>query len=251
MDAQMDAQMDAESADAPLPRDADTLSPGGGAAAAPAADVIRLAGLTRRFGAVTALDAVDMEVAAGEFVAIMGPSGSGKTTLLNILSLLDTPSAGSYVLDGIDTSRVTENERVVIRRRKIGLVFQQFHLIPYLNAVENIMLAQHYHSVSDRDEAMEALAGVGLADRASHLPSQLSGGEQQRVCIARALINDPALIMADEPTGNLDEANESLVMDLLQALNARGRTIVLVTHNPDLGARADRIFRLRHGRGDA
>ncbi|MEA4836857.1 MAG: ABC transporter ATP-binding protein [Rhodospirillaceae bacterium] len=211
-------------------------------------EVIGVSGLGKRFGSVAALQDVSFSVQEGEFVAVMGPSGSGKTTLLNILSLLDTPTEGSYRLDGIETAHLSEKEQVIIRREKIGLVFQQFHLIPYLNAVENLMLAQHYHSVADRDEAVEALARVGLAERATHLPSQLSGGEQQRVCIARALINAPALILADEPTGNLDADNEALVMGLLESLRDEGRTIVLVTHNPELGDRTGRVIRLQHGK---
>jgi putative ABC transport system ATP-binding protein len=218
---------------------------------APARDVIEIGGLYKRFGAVTALDGVDLTIRAGEFVAIMGPSGSGKTTLLNILSCLDTPSEGRYLLDGIETATLDGKAQAVVRREKIGLVFQQFHLIPYLSAVENVMLAQHYHSVADRDEAMAALERVGLGPRAQHLPSQLSGGEQQRACIARALINEPAIVLADEPTGNLDEKNEELVMNLFQQLHAEGRTLVLVTHNPELGARTQRIIRLNHGRVEA
>ncbi|MBI1207542.1 MAG: ATP-binding cassette domain-containing protein [Azospirillum sp.] len=224
------------------------------APASPAGDappVIETRGLSKRFGSVAALDGVDITVTAGEFVAIMGPSGSGKTTLLNLLSCLDTPSSGHYLLDGIETAALDGAAQAVVRREKIGLVFQQFHLIPYLSAVENVMLAQHYHSVADRDEATAALARVGLGHRAGHLPSQLSGGEQQRVCIARALINQPALILADEPTGNLDEENERLVMALFQELHREGRTLVLVTHNPDLGALTDRVIRLNHGRLEA
>ncbi len=204
--------------------------------------------LGKRFGAVVALQSVSFDVQAGEFIAIMGPSGSGKTTLLNILSLLDMPSEGSYRLDGIETAGLDAREQTVIRREKIGLVFQQFHLIPYLTALENVMLAQYYHSMADRSEALEALDRVGLAPRSGHLPSQLSGGEQQRVCIARALINAPALILADEPTGNLDAVNEEMVMALFEQLRREGRTIVLVTHNPDLGRRTDRILQLQHGR---
>jgi putative ABC transport system ATP-binding protein len=211
-------------------------------------EVIGIEGLSKRFGSVAALDGVSFAVHEGEFIAIMGPSGSGKTTLLNILSLLDRPTEGVYRLDGIETAGLGEREQSVIRREKIGLVFQQFHLIPYLSAVENVMLAQHYHSVADRAEALEALDHVGLAHRAGHLPSQLSGGEQQRVCIARALINAPAMILADEPTGNLDADNERLVMGLLERLRDEGRTIVLVTHNPELGERTDRIVRLQHGK---
>ncbi|KAA5606105.1 ABC transporter ATP-binding protein [Roseospira marina] len=211
-------------------------------------EVIGAEGLGRRFGTVEALVDVTFTVRQGDFLAIMGPSGSGKTTLLNILSLLDAPTSGSCRLDGIETATLSEADRVVIRREKVGLVFQTFHLIPYLSAVENVMLAQHYHSIADRDEAFAALERVGMGHRADHLPSQLSGGEQQRVCIARALINAPALILADEPTGNLDADNEARVMDLLDSLRHEGRTIVLVTHNPELGARADSILRLQHGR---
>jgi len=214
--------------------------------------VIEIDNLAKRFGKVSALDGVNIRINRGEFAAIMGPSGSGKTTLLNILSCLDTPTEGRYLLDGIDTSSMNEPERAAIRRDKIGLVFQQFHLIPYLTAVENIMLAQHYHSVADKDEAMQALENVGLADRGHHLPSQLSGGEKQRVCVARALINEPAIILADEPTGNLDEKNEAVIMSLFTRLHREeGRTILLVTHNPELGQAAERIIRLAHGRVEA
>ncbi|MDQ0326460.1 putative ABC transport system ATP-binding protein [Rhodopseudomonas julia] len=210
--------------------------------------VIETRGLTKRFGTVTALDHIDLTIRAGEFVSVMGPSGSGKTTFLNLISCLDTPTEGSYLLDGIDVSTFTEKERAVMRRERIGLVFQQFHLIPYLNAQENVMLAQHYHSVVDAEGATRALERVGLADRAHHLPSQLSGGEQQRVCIARALINEPSLILADEPTGNLDAKNEHLVMELFSELHREGRVIVLITHNPELGRLTDRTIWFEHGR---
>lgn len=210
--------------------------------------VIDVEGLAKRFGTVTALSGIDIRIDRGAFVAIMGPSGSGKTTLLNILSCLDTPSEGRYRLDGIDVATLSGREQAVARRERIGLVFQQFHMIPYLNALENIMLAQHYHSVADRGDAMAALERVGMAHRWNHRPAQLSGGEQQRVCIARALINEPALILADEPTGNLDQDNEARVMDILRDLHKEGRTIVLITHNPQLGAMTDRVIHLRHGR---
>ena len=210
--------------------------------------VIALRDLSRSFGAVEALREVSFSIRPGEFVAIMGPSGSGKTTLLNILSCLDRPTGGEYLLDGIPTAQMDEPEQARVRREKIGLVFQQFHLIPYLTALENLMLAQHYHSVADADAALAALERVGLGHRADHRPSQLSGGEQQRVCIARALINEPALILADEPTGNLDEENERVIMDLFRALHREGRTIVLVTHNPAFGNVAERTIRLSHGR---
>lgn len=210
--------------------------------------VLETKGLTKRYGSVTPLDNVDMQVREGEWVAIMGPSGSGKTTMLNLLSLLDTPTEGRYILDGADTSKVSERERAVVRREKIGLVFQQFHLVPYLSALENVMLAQYYHSMVDREDAAQVLERVGLSHRIGHLPSQLSGGEQQRVCIARALINQPAIILADEPTGNLDEANEEIILDFFKELHAEGRTIILVTHNPELAEFSDRVVRLQHGR---
>jgi len=210
--------------------------------------VLETIGLTKRFGSVTPLDGIDMQVREGEWVAIMGPSGSGKTTMLNILSCLDTLSEGKYILDGIDTSIISEKERVVVRREKIGLVFQQFHLVPYLTALENVMLAQYYHGMIDRGDAIAVLERVGLGHRFDHLPSQLSGGEQQRVCIARALINQPAIILADEPTGNLDEVNEEIILDFFKELHAEGRTIVLVTHNPELAEFADRTVRLHHGK---
>lgn len=214
----------------------------------PAHPVIALRNLSRSFGTVEALRDVSVSIRPGEFVAIMGPSGSGKTTLLNILSCLDRPTGGEYLLDGIATAGMDEAEQARIRREKIGLVFQQFHLIPYLTALENLMLAQHYHSVADAGAARAALERVGLGHRADHRPSQLSGGEQQRVCIARALINEPALILADEPTGNLDEENERVIIELFRALHREGRTIVLVTHNPAFGSVAERTIRLSHGR---
>lgn len=164
--------------------------------------------LSKRFGEVTALDDINLCIARGEFVAIMGASGSGKTTLMNILTCLDTASEGQVILDGTDAAALDEEGRRRVRAQKIGLVFQQFHLIPFLTALENIMLAQHYHSVVDEAAARAVLAQVGLEHRMTHLPSQLSGGEQQRVCIARALVNEPPVIFADEPTGNLDEENE-------------------------------------------
>jgi putative ABC transport system ATP-binding protein len=210
--------------------------------------VLETKGLTKKFGNVTSLDRVDMQVSKGEWVSIMGPSGSGKTTMLNILSCLDTSSEGQYILDGVDTSTLTERERVVVRREKIGLIFQQFHLVPYLSALENVMLAQYYHSTIDKWDAVEALERVRLGHRIEHLPSQLSGGEQQRVCIARALINEPAIILADEPTGNLDEANEGVILDIFKELRKEGRTIILVTHNPELAEFSNRVVRLHHGR---
>ncbi|MBS4432374.1 ABC transporter ATP-binding protein [Pectobacterium punjabense] len=210
--------------------------------------VIETRQLYKRFGQVTALEDINIRIARGEFVAIMGASGSGKTTLMNILTCLDTVSEGQVLLDGIDAAGLDEEGRRQFRADKIGLVFQQFHLIPFLTALENVMLAQHYHSVVDEAAAQRVLEQVGLAHRVDHLPSQLSGGEQQRVCIARALVNEPPVIFADEPTGNLDEENERRVLDLLKDLHRQGRTIVMVTHNPELGRFADRIIRLQHGK---
>ncbi|HGP3735274.1 TPA: ABC transporter ATP-binding protein [Yersinia enterocolitica] len=210
--------------------------------------VIETRHLYKRFGQVTALEDINIRINRGEFVAIMGASGSGKTTLMNILTCLDTVTEGQVLLDGIDAAGLDEEGRRKFRADKIGLVFQQFHLIPYLTALENIMLAQHYHSVVDEDAARQVLEQVGMTPRMSHLPSQLSDGEQQRVCIARALVNQPPIIFADEPTGNLDEENEQRVLDLLNHIHRQGRTIVMVTHNPDLGCVADRIIRLQHGK---
>ena len=210
--------------------------------------VIETRNLCKRFGEVTALDAVNLVVERGEFVALMGASGSGKTTLMNILTCLDTATAGQVLLDGVDAAGFDEEQQRAFRAERIGLVFQQFHLIPFLDALENVMLGQYYHSVVDEAAARQVLEHVGLGHRVTHLPSQLSGGEQQRVCIARALVNEPPLIFADEPTGNLDEENERLVVDLLRDLHAQGRTIVMVTHNLELGRVADRIIRLQHGR---
>ena len=210
--------------------------------------VIQTVHLYKRFGTVTALDDVNIAVARGEFVAIMGSSGSGKTTLMNILTCLDTPSEGQVLLNGTDAAALDEEARRIFRARTIGLVFQQFHLLPYLTACENVMLAQYYHSVTDKTAALAALERVGLAHRSDHLPKQLSGGEQQRVCIARALINEPEILFADEPTGNLDAENEQTVLRIFAELHAQKRTIVMVTHNPDLGAKTDRIIRLQHGK---
>ena len=210
--------------------------------------VIETVHLYKRFGTVTALDDVNIAVARGEFVAIMGSSGSGKTTLMNILSCLDTPTEGKVLLNGTDAAALDEEARRAFRARTIGLAFQQFHLLPYLTACENVMLAQYYHSVTDKAAALAALERVGLAHRSDHLPKQLSGGEQQRVCIARALINEPEILFADEPTGNLDAENEQTVLRIFAELHAQNRTIVMVTHNPDLGAKTDRIIRLQHGK---
>ena len=212
------------------------------------APLVQVEQLEKRFGEVRALDRVSFEVDAGEWIAIMGPSGSGKTTLINILGGLDHPSAGRVVVDGVEIGSLAERELTRYRADKIGFVFQQFHLIPYLTALENVMLAQYFHSITDEKDAAEALRRVGLSDRLSHVPAELSGGEQQRVAIARALINQPKLILADEPTGNLDEVNEAVVLKLLHELNEAGHTILVVTHSQAIGNLADRRVELEHGR---
>lgn len=199
-------------------------------------------------GTVAALQNVNLNVNEGEWVAIMGPSGSGKSTMLNIISCMDKPTSGQVILDGQDISKLSSKELTNIRRDKIGLVFQQFHLVNYLTAVENVMVSQYYHSMPDEKEAMEMLELVGLKERAKHLPHQLSGGEQQRVCIARALINHPQIILADEPTGNLDEANENLVIEIFKKLHAEGKTIIVVTHAPEVAQYAERTIVLEHGK---
>ena len=199
-------------------------------------------------GTVKALQNVSLSVEKGEWVAIMGPSGSGKSTMMNIIGCMDKPTSGQVILDGADIAHESSRSLTRIRRDKIGLIFQQFHLVNYLTAVENVMVAQYYHSMPDEKEALEALKRVGLAERAKHLPSQLSGGEQQRVCIARALINYPQLILADEPTGNLDEANQNMVIDIFKQLHAEGRTIVVVTHDPEVAEVAQRTIVLEHGK---
>ena len=198
-------------------------------------------------GKVPALSNINLSVEKNDWLAVMGPSGSGKTTLMNIIGCMDHATSGTVILDGLDLTNVSDKELTEIRRDKIGIVFQQFHLIPYLTAVENIMAAQYYHSIPDKDEALQALDRVGLKDRAEHLPSQLSGGEQQRVCIARALINYPVLILADEPTGNLDEKNQNLVMQIFHELHNEGHTILTVTHSAEVGEEAERCVIIEHG----
>ncbi|EAI4869462.1 ABC transporter ATP-binding protein [Campylobacter coli] len=210
-------------------------------------ELIQIKNLSKKFGKVKALDNINLNIYKGEWLAIMGPSGSGKSTLLNILSLMDDPSSGKYILDNEDLEQINEEQKITLRREKIGLIFQQFHLIPYLSALKNVMLSQYYHSSVDEEDAKAILEKVGLSHRLSHLPSQLSGGEQQRVCIARALINNPEILLADEPTGNLDEANEKIVLETLQKLKNEGKTIVLITHNPELAKFADRTLILQHG----
>jgi len=210
--------------------------------------LLELKNVYKIYGDLHALDDVSLTINEGEWVAIMGPSGSGKSTVMNIIGCMDKPTKGQVLLDGVDIANESSRGLTDIRRDKIGLIFQQFHLINYLTALENIMVAQYYHSMPDEKEALEALERVGLADRAKHLPSQLSGGEQQRVCVARALINHPELILADEPTGNLDEANEKIVLDLFRQLHDEGTTLIVVTHDAEVGAAAERVITLEYGK---
>lgn len=218
----------------------------------PECAVIALQDVTRdyvgRSGTVRALDQATFSIVAGEWVAITGPSGSGKSTLVNLLGCLDRPTAGSLRIDGADVGLMSAGDLNRFRADKIGFIFQQFHLLPYLSALENIMLAQYFHSMTDERQARAALDQVGLGQRAQHLPSELSGGEQQRVCIARALINDPPILLADEPTGNLDAANQKIVAGLLQDLHRKGHTIVMVTHDPEMAGLAARKIALSHGK---
>jgi len=219
--------------------------------------LIEVQGLTKVYGkgavAISALRGIDARVEKGEFVAIMGPSGSGKSTLMNILGCLDRPTEGVYILDGEDVSQLDKNELARVRNQKIGFIFQSYNLLPRLNAVKNVMLPLLYsrdNGQSDDEHyrrAVAALEAVGLGDRLHHKPNELSGGQQQRVAIARALINNPAIILADEPTGNLDTRAATDIMQILRQLHANGATIVMVTHELDIAEYAQRVIYLRDG----
>ncbi len=212
-------------------------------------EIIRLKDLTKQYDQdARPINNITISMIKGAWTSIMGPSGSGKTTLLNLLGCLDSPTKGSIHINGTEITKLNRNELTRFRRENIGLIFQQYHLVPYLTALENVMMAQYYHSVVDESEAVDALKRVGLGHRLTHVPAHLSGGEQQRVCIARALINEPNILLADEPTGNLDQKNGDIVLKLIKELHKEGHTIVLVTHNPNIGRLGDRLIKLIDGK---
>ena len=217
--------------------------------------MIRLESLSRYFHVgdqtVHALDHVDLQIDDGDYVAIMGPSGSGKSTLLHILGLLDTPTSGTYWLDGVDTSSMHDDELALTRQQNIGFIFQTFHLVPRMSAFENVELPLTLAGITPddrREKAQGALESVGLGDRMEHRPDQLSGGQRQRVAIARSVVMNPGVLLADEPTGNLDTASGEEVVEIVEGLNSRGLTLLVVTHDPDIGSRARRRLLMRDGR---
>jgi putative ABC transport system ATP-binding protein len=195
-----------------------------------------------------ALNGIDLAIPKGEWFTIMGPSGSGKTTLLNIIGGLDKPNKGKIFIKNLEITSLNSRGLTEFRRENIGFIFQQFHLVPYLTALENVMLAQYFHSIAVEQDAIDALERVGLQDRMTHLPTQLSGGEQQRVAVARALANEPNILLADEPTGNLDQKNGKMVLNLLQSLHDEGHTIIMITHDLNIAKRGERIVKLVDGK---
>ena len=222
-----------------------------------AKEVIRLSKVVKNYQVgteiVRALREIDLSINKNEFVAMMGPSGSGKSTLMNTIGCLDTPTSGSYFLNGVDVSEMTDNQLAEIRNREIGFIFQTFNLLPRSTALENVMLPLIYAGISKQDRekiATEALESVQLSDRMHHKPNELSGGQRQRVAVARALVNKPSIILADEPTGNLDSKTSVEIIGLLEEIHALGNTIVLVTHEEDIAEHAHRIIRLRDGQVD-
>jgi putative ABC transport system ATP-binding protein len=212
-------------------------------------EIIKLHNIKKYYDENThVLENLNLVINKGTWTSIMGPSGSGKTTLLNIIGCLDSATAGSVFINGTDTTTLNQVQLTRFRRENIGLIFQQYHLVSYLTALENIMMAQYYHGIIDESKATEVLKRVGLGHRLDHIPSHLSGGEQQRVCIARALINDPKILLADEPTGNLDQKNGNIVLKLIKQLHEEGHTIILVTHNPDIAKLGQRIITVIDGK---
>ena len=217
--------------------------------------MIELKGIVKRYvlgeETVLALAGVDLFIGRNEYVALIGPSGSGKSTLMNILGCLDSPTEGQYILNGRDTSSLRDDELAAVRNREIGFVFQSFHLLPRQSALQNVMQPLVYRRMSPverRERAAEALRKVGLGDRLDHRPNQLSGGQRQRVAVARALVGEPSILLADEPTGNLDSRTSAEIMALFDALHAQGQTVVVVTHEPDIAAHCRRTIRVLDGR---
>ena len=220
----------------------------------PTDTIIRVRGLTREYRmaseTIQALAGVDLEIAKNEYVAIMGPSGSGKSTMMNVIGCLDTPTAGEYWLNGVEVSRMTDDELAQVRNREIGFVFQTFNLLPRASAMHNVELPLIYagtRAADRRERAGRALERVGLGDRMHHKPNELSGGQRQRVAIARALVNDPSILLADEPTGNLDSTTSEEIMAVFADLHSQGQTVIMVTHEADIAAHAHRVVTLRDG----
>jgi putative ABC transport system ATP-binding protein len=212
-------------------------------------DLIRIRKVYKIYDKNTrALDNLNLTIKKGEWTTIMGPSGSGKTTLLNVIGCLDSPSHGNVFINGTEITKLNQVQLTKFRRENIGLIFQQYHLVPYLTVLENVMMAQYYHSIVDENDAIESLKKVGLGHRLHHIPAHLSGGEQQRVCIARALINDPRILLADEPTGNLDQKNGEIVLKLITELHSEGHTVILITHNHEIGNLGQRKIVLVDGK---
>lgn len=212
-------------------------------------EIIKIENLTKSYDKDTrVLENLKMSIKKGDWTTIMGPSGSGKTTLLNIIGCLDSSTRGSVFIENTEITKLNQTKLTKFRRENIGLIFQQYHLVPYLTALENVMMAQYFYGNKDENKAREVLNRVGLEHRLHHIPSHLSGGEQQRVCIARALINEPKILLADEPTGNLDQKNGDIVLNLIKELHKDGHTIILITHNPDIAKLGSRIIKLIDGK---
>jgi putative ABC transport system ATP-binding protein len=212
-------------------------------------EIIKIENLTKVYDMDTrVLENLNMSINKGDWTSIMGPSGSGKTTLLNLIGCLDSATNGSVFIKNTEITKLNQTRLTQFRRENIGLIFQQYHLVTYLTALENVMMAQYFHGIKDENKARDVLKRVGLEHRLNHIPAHLSGGEQQRVCIARALINEPKILLADEPTGNLDQKNGEIVLNLIKELHNDGHTIILITHNPDIAKLGSRIIKLVDGK---